>query len=75
MQNIIVTRYDDPKAIGWAGYIEPADKAWIAFIDLKGKPRFYLYRCPVTGAVNDDPAWRAGDPESEGAAVEESASE
>ncbi len=57
MQNIIVTRYPSPKATGWAGYIEPADKGWIAFIGLDGKPVFFLNRDPATGAVlPDDPA-------------------
>jgi hypothetical protein len=50
MQNIIVTRYENPQAVGWAGYLEPADKSWIAFIDLKGAPTFFLER-DETGAV------------------------
>lgn len=60
MQNIIVKRYDDPKAVGgWAGWIEPEDKSWIAFIDTNGAPKFYLHRDPVTGAVlPDDPVER-----------------
>jgi hypothetical protein len=50
MQNIIVTRYENPQAVGCAGYLEPADKSWIAFIDLKGAPTFFLER-DETGAV------------------------
>lgn len=54
MQNISVTRYAHPRATGWAGYIEPEDKSWIAFIGLDGKPRFFLHRDPVTGAILPD---------------------
>lgn len=57
--NIKVSRYPDPKAIGWAGYIFPEDNSWIAFIDLTGKPYFFLHRHPVTGAIlPDDPMER-----------------
>jgi hypothetical protein len=59
MMNIKVSRYPDPKAIGWAGYIFPEDNSWIAFIDLTGKPYFFLHRHPVTGACPpDDPVER-----------------
>ena len=59
MQNIHVSRYEQPKQVGWAGYLEPADRAWIAFIGLDGKPTFFLNRDPATGAVlPDDPAER-----------------
>lgn len=59
MQNINVTRYANPKATGWAGYIEPADLSWIAFIGLDGRPLFFLNRDPKTGAIlGDDPAER-----------------
>lgn len=51
MCNIVVGRYSNPKAIGWQGWIEPEDRAWIAFIDLEGRPKFYLNRDPKTGAV------------------------
>lgn len=50
MQNIHVGRYDNPRATGWAGWIEPGDRSWIAFIDLEGHPTFYLER-DETGAV------------------------
>ena len=56
MQDIKVSRYKDPKATGWAGWIEPSDKTWIAFIDLEGRPRFYLNRDPADGrCLPDDP--------------------
>jgi hypothetical protein len=62
MQNIKVTRYPDPKALGWAGYIEPEDLSWIAFIGLNGRPVFFLNRDPRTGRIlSDDPAERAAD--------------
>lgn len=59
MQNVKITRYENAKAIGWAGYIEPADASWIAYIGLDGAPRFFLNRDPDSGAVlPDDPAER-----------------
>lgn len=59
MMNVKVTRYENPKAVGWAGYIEPADKSWIAYVALNGKPLFFLSRDTETGAVlPDDPAER-----------------
>jgi hypothetical protein len=54
MKDIIVNRYKNPKEIGWAGCIEPSDKSWIAFIDLAGRPLFFLHRDPTTGAVIDE---------------------
>jgi len=62
MQSIHVTRYKHPKATGWAGYIEPADKSWIAFVGLDGRPIFFLHRDPETGAIlGDDPEKHAED--------------
>jgi hypothetical protein len=59
MQPIKVHRYTDPKGVGWAGWIEPEDKSWIAFIGLDGVPRFFLNRDPETGAIcPDDPEER-----------------
>lgn len=57
MMDIKVTRYVGSKT--WAGAIEPADRSWIAFVDLEGKPTFFLHRDPVTGAVvSNDPVER-----------------
>lgn len=57
MVDIKVSRYVGSST--WAGAIEPADRSWIAFIDLEGKPTFYLNRDTVTGAVlSDDPEER-----------------
>ncbi len=50
MKTIKVMRYENPKAIGWQGYLEPADRSWIAFINLDGAPVFFLNREP-NGAV------------------------
>jgi hypothetical protein len=59
MQNIKVSRYSDPKSHGWAGWIEPEDRSWVAFIGLDGRPLFYLNRDPRTGAIlPDDPTER-----------------
>jgi hypothetical protein len=56
MQDISVRRYPNPTEIGYAGWIEPRDKSWIAFVDLAGKPTFFLNRDPMTGGVlSDDP--------------------
>lgn len=46
-----VHRYSNPSDVGWAGWIEPDDKSWIAFIGLDGLPVFFLNRDPKTGAV------------------------
>ncbi len=51
MSNIILGRYDDPKAVGYQGWLEPEDKTWIAFVDLDGKPVFFLNRDAATGEV------------------------
>ena len=51
MGNVKVGRYSDQESVGWAGWIEPEDLSWIAFIDLDGRPRFFLNRDPQTGAV------------------------
>ena len=50
MDNIVVGRYDDPEAVGYAGWIEPESKSWIAFIDIKGSPVFFLNRT-ANGAI------------------------
>ena len=56
MQSIRVSRYEHPKACGWAGYIEPEDGSWIAFIGLDGKPRVFLHRDAESGAILPDDA-------------------
>ncbi len=54
MQDIKVHRYAHPKAVGWAGWLEPKDRSWIAFIGLDGHPIFFLNRDPETGAILGD---------------------
>ncbi len=52
MGNIIVGRYANPDLHEhWQGWIEPEDKSWIAFVDAKGQPTFFLNRDLKTGAV------------------------
>jgi hypothetical protein len=51
MSNITVGRYDNPKAVGFSGWIEPEDKSWIAFIDTEGKPTFFLNRDKSGGVL------------------------
>ena len=46
-----ITRYEDPKAAGWQGYIEPEDGSAITFIALDGSSVTFLHRDPQTGAV------------------------
>jgi len=29
----------------WQGWIEDAEQTWIAFIDMEGRPVFFLHRC------------------------------
>jgi hypothetical protein len=60
VNNISVHRYKHPQLSGWAGWLEPDDKSWIAFIGLDGVPRFFLSRDPVSGAIcPDDESERA----------------
>ena len=51
MCNIHIGRYRHPQSVGWAGWIEPEDLSWIAFIDLEGNPTVFLDRDSETGAV------------------------
>jgi hypothetical protein len=50
---IKVGRYAEPLKVGWLGWLEDAEKTWIAYIDLNGRPRFFLKRDPTTGAALD----------------------
>lgn len=51
MGNITVGRYANPQSAGYAGWLEPDDRSWIAFVDLEGRPVFFLDRDPETGAA------------------------
>lgn len=69
MKPIHVKRYDNPKSIGWAGYIEPDDKSWIAFVDLDGRPKVYLHRDETGRCLPDDPADRGPGASVDGGAL------
>lgn len=49
MQNIEVHRYA-PKATGWQGYVQPADRSWIMFVKDDGSVWVSMDRDPATGA-------------------------
>lgn len=52
MSNITIGRYDHESITKeWAGWVEPADKAWIIFLDADGKPARYFADRDSTGAV------------------------
>lgn len=51
MGNITVGRYEDPESTGYAGWLEPEDKQWIAFVGNDNRPLIFLDRDPATGAV------------------------
>jgi len=60
VKNVKIHRYSNPKAHGWAGWIEPEDRSWIAFVGRNGLPMIFLHRDPKTGAIlSDDPAEHA----------------
>lgn len=50
MENITIGRYSTPNGV-WAGWIEPANGAWIVFVAEDGHAEFYGERDPETGAV------------------------
>lgn len=39
-----IHRYRHANAAGWQGYMQPADKSWLLYVDLDGHCRFYLSR-------------------------------
>jgi hypothetical protein len=49
--NITVGRYDHPDSVGYAGWLEPEDRTWVAFVGNDGAPVFFLDRDPESGAV------------------------
>lgn len=51
MTDIHVGRYSKPAEVGWQGWIEPADKSWVMFVDNDGGPVVFLNRDADTGAV------------------------
>lgn len=60
--HISVKRYKNPKAVGWAGWLEPEDKSWVMFVGLDGRPLVFLSRDTESGAIlGDDPEKRESD--------------
>jgi len=67
---IKIERYKNPANVdGWAGWIEPSDRAWILYFKDGGETKFYPQRDTVTGAVLEPDApsrrfviWRHEDP-------------
>ena len=51
MCNIEIGRSDEPESVGYAGWVEPGDRTWIAFVRTDGSAQFFLDRDPETGAV------------------------
>jgi hypothetical protein len=51
MQKIKIERYDDPKAIGYQGYVEPEDRSWILYVENDGAPLFYPHRAEDGGVL------------------------
>jgi hypothetical protein len=51
MENLVVTRYLNPKEVGYVGYVEPANRKWILFVTTNGEPVLFSHRDPHTGAV------------------------
>lgn len=68
--NIKIERYKNPANVdGWAGYIEPEDRAWITYFRDDGTTKHYPHRDRNTGAVIEPDApvrrftiWRHEDP-------------
>lgn len=67
--DIKIERYKNPANVdGWAGYVEPEDRAWILYF-ADGTTKFYGQRDKLTGAVIEPEAptrrfivWRHEDP-------------
>jgi hypothetical protein len=43
-QPLLLRRYAHADTTGWQGVLEPADRSWILFSDLDGRPRLFLLR-------------------------------
>lgn len=65
MGNIEVGRYppdmghvnpDGPIAQTWQGWIQDEARTWIAFIDMEGRPTFYLHRDERGGVIDQSVA-------------------
>lgn len=55
MSTITIGRYEHESITkDYAGYIEPADKSWIIYLDADGKPAIYYPERETNGAVIGD---------------------
>lgn len=55
MQNIKIHRYAHPRRHGFSAAIEPADKSWIAFVGLDGRPLVFPHRDASGAILSGDP--------------------
>ena len=56
MSNLTIGRYDHESITEhFAGYIEPADKSWIIYLDADGKPALYWPERDADGGVVGEP--------------------
>lgn len=52
MSSITIGRYDHESVTkDFAGWVEPADKSWIIFLDADGKPAVYYAERDAEGGV------------------------
>lgn len=63
MTNIVIGRYGKGEGVvtkdgtvekEWQGWIEDEERTWIAFIDKRGRPTFYLHRDADGGVIESD---------------------
>ena len=55
MSSITIGRYDHESITkDWAGWIEPANAAWIIYLDTDGRPNLYYPEREPNGAVIGD---------------------
>lgn len=60
MTNITIGRYDHKSITkDYAGYVEPADRSWIIYLDADGKPAVYYPERDSEGGVIGDGIWFA----------------
>ena len=55
MSSITIGRYDHESITkDYAGWVEPADRSWIIYLDSEGKPAVYYAERETSGAVIDE---------------------
>ena len=58
MGNVKIGRYEHESITNeWSGWIEPADRSWIIYLDTDGKPAVYYPEREPSGAVIGDGIW------------------